>query len=88
MEIKDVKHIVSGWEAILKGDTTEVHKERANVCSTCEHKKLSIVHKLLPDVSGTKEVNGMVCNDCDSVIKCPLQAKIRTEEKICDKWER
>lgn len=80
----DYKGIYTGWLALIKHQTTDIHKERANECSKCDEAKNSIIEVLLPDLSDTKSVNGLICGLCS----CPLQAKIRTEGEKCDKWKR
>lgn len=79
-----MKGFISGWGNVIKGLTTDIHKNRAKSCDKCPLKKESIIKQFLPDFSGTEEVNGMVCEPCG----CPLQAKIRSEEKLCEKWEQ
>ena len=78
-----ITNILSGWKNFIdKTEVTEaIAKQRANICSTCEYSKKS---KLLAFVKDElKEVEGYYCADCGG---CPLSAKVRTKNNICDKW--
>lgn len=79
----NVEDILSGWSNFIdKSEVTEkIAKQRAKVCSKCEHAKKSILLGFVKDK--LKEVEGYYCNDCSG---CPLSAKIRTKNDICKKW--
>ena len=77
----NVKNIINGWKNVIIKDheVEDEAKRRAKICSNCEHAKHGTVLKFVKDK--LKEVEGLYCGDC----KCPLTAKIRSEE-ICKKW--
>ena len=71
--------IIKSWIKVFKGVTTDEDKRRAKVCNSCES---AVYNKYLDFLNDElKEVEGMVCSDCD----CPLLAKIRSDKK-CYKW--
>ena len=71
--------ILNAWIKVLKGDTTEEHRRRAEVCKSCPSSKYKKYIDFINDE--LKEVKGMVCTDCG----CPLIAKTRSTDK-CYKW--
>jgi len=66
--------IGKAWIEVLKGKTTKIQKQRAEICANCpssQHKKYLEFFK-----EELREVKGMVCIECG----CPLSAKIRSED--------
>ena len=80
-----IKDIISGWSNFIdKSEVTEnTAKERASVCAECEHAKKGVLLGFIKD--NLKEIEGYYCNDCE---KCPLSAKVRTKNDICEKWRK
>ena len=83
-----ISNILNGWQNFLsKSEVTEqLAKERASKCKECEHAKHGTLTAFIKD--DLVEVSGFVCMMCDSYIKCPLSAKIRSEKETCpiQKW--
>ena len=82
--INKINDILSGWSNFIdKSEVTEeTAKQRAKICSECEHAKKSMLLGFIKDE--LKEVEGYYCNDCGG---CPLSAKVRTKNDICEKWK-
>ncbi|MHA2088257.1 MAG: hypothetical protein ACW972_08265 [Promethearchaeota archaeon] len=80
-----INDIISGWSNFIdKSEVTEeIAKQRAEICSKCEHAKKSMLLGFVKDE--LKEVEGYYCSDC---FGCPLSAKIRTKNDICEKWKK
>jgi len=80
-----ISDILSGWENFLnKSEVTEkIAKQRAKICSTCEHNKKGMLLAFIKDK--LTEIQGRYCNDCSG---CPLSAKVRTKKDICEKWQK
>lgn len=76
-----IKIIAKAWIQVLKQNTTEEHKRRADICKPCEYSSYQPMLDFINDE--LKEVKGLVCTDCGG---CPLIAKIRSTVK-CSKWE-
>ena len=79
-----LSQILSGWINYF-GESKEVKKlarKRALVCAECTHAKHMKVLSFLEDE--VKEIEAMACELC----KCPLSAKIRSQDSKCDlgKW--
>jgi hypothetical protein len=68
----------------IKGDVTDLQKERATECASCEDKEQRVYADILD--SKMVEINGYVCTRCD----CPLATKIfaKGKKNICNKWRR
>jgi len=85
LESMNYKAILSGWEAFMnKSEVTEkLAKERAVICSGCEHAVKSKLVGLMGD--DIVEVQGYKCSVCS----CPLSAKIRQSIEPCPvgKWK-
>jgi len=73
--------ILKAWVQVARGFTTQEHKRRAAICSSCPDKKYTHYLDFIND--DLKEVKGFVCTPCG----CPLIAKIRSTDK-CKKWEK
>ena len=75
-----LKHILTGWKNYLdKTQVTEaVAQQRATLCAACPHAGKGKLLTFIKDV--LKEVQGAYCNIC----KCPLSAKVRSND-ICPK---
>lgn len=80
--------------AILSGFTNfhfpspeieKIAKERAKICSTCEHANPDHPFKLLLDDNSTKEIKNLGCKVCG----CLLSAKVRQLFEGCPlkKWK-
>lgn len=71
------------WISVLKGKkATFEEKRRAEICVKCPDSEHA---NFLDYVKGDiKEVKGLYCNKC----KCPLVAKLKTNDKnhICKLW--
>jgi hypothetical protein len=80
-----IKDILSGWTNFIdKSEVTEeIAKERAEICATCEHAKKGMLLTFIKD--SLKNIEGHYCNDCGG---CPLSAKVRTKNDVCEKWQR
>ncbi len=82
--LKSVKNILNGWQNFIsKNEISEkIAKERALKCKGCvfavESKTIKAFIK-----DEIKEVQGFVCDKC----KCPLSAKIRSQNEKCPKKE-
>ncbi len=73
--------IANAWIEVIKGNTTEEHKRRSEICNKCELKEygdiLSVINDELINVIGFR------CGECG----CPLIAKIRSTDKCpLKKW--
>lgn len=77
------KNILSGWKNFLsKSEVTEaVAEKRAMICGTCPNLKQGLLLAFIKD--SLTEVEGAYCNVC----KCPLSAKVRSND-VCpeNKW--
>ena len=80
-----IKDILNGWKNYLVDDPVieKVAKERATICSGCEEAKEGKFTAVLKDYK-LHEIEGRYCGEC----KCPLSAKVRSENESCplDKW--
>lgn len=80
----NVDNILKGWENFTtKSEVTEeLAKKRATECSKCSFLKKGILLAFIKDK--LKEVEGTYCDKC----KCPLSAKVRSENEKCPlkKW--
>jgi len=72
--------VLKGWRyAIWRDEKHEqLARNRAEICSGCEHAKHGKILKLVGD--DIKEIQGHYCGLCD----CPLSAKLRSEDETCD----
>lgn len=74
-------NIVEGYTNLLipDADIELMALCRLRDCYQCEHRKLLLT-------LGSKEI--FACGKCDSIIKCPIEAKARVEREICpvNKW--
>jgi len=77
---KMLNHILTGWKNYLdKTNVTEaLAQQRATICAACPHARQGKLLTFIKDV--LKEVQGAYCNVC----KCPLSAKLRSND-ICPK---
>ena len=75
--------IIKAWRNVIVKDPTieEEAKRRASICSGCSFAKKGKILTFVKDE--LKEVEGLYCGEC----KCPLTAKIRSEN-ICQKWKQ
>ena len=73
-----IHNIVEGWSNYINDITEPYAIDRAKICGGCEfnkHGKLLIFVK-----DAIKEIEGNYCDKC----KCPLSAKIRSQNEKCD----
>ena len=76
-----ISKIVKAWIKVFEGSVTEEHKRRAFICHGCEFAKHNKYLDFIND--DMEEVKGMICSVC----KCPLIAKIRSEDSCPEnKW--
>lgn len=82
-------NILNGWQNfIAKSEVTELEAvERAKHCIDCKHKAFSKTLKAFVQ-DDLVQIEGYVCMKCESSIKCPLSAKLRSENETCplSKW--
>ena len=74
-----ISNIVNGWKNLFfKDDKIElIAEQRAKICVNCKYAKQN---KLLIFVNDDiQEVQGYECTKC----KCPLSAKLRSENEKC-----
>ena len=80
-----IKEILNGWKNYLIEDPVieEVAEKRASVCKICTHLKKGKFTSMLKDYK-LHEIEGHYCDKC----KCPLSAKVRSQNEKCpiDKW--
>jgi hypothetical protein len=80
-----LKDILNGWGAYLINDatSTEIAKQRAEVCSNCNKPVKGSFEVFMPDYS-IKEIQGLKCSICD----CPLSTATRSKNYKCPlgKW--
>lgn len=79
----ELKNILDGWENFIdKSEVVEnVAKERALKCSQCPELKHGKLLAFIKDE--LTQIQGCYCNKC----KCPLSAKIRSNDKCpLGKW--
>lgn len=81
--MEQLSKIAKGWSKYLKGTTTPLERERAEVCKGCIHAVVGTYEQLMPDYS-LSEIQGLKCDVCN----CPLSTKIRCETSDCPlkKW--
>jgi hypothetical protein len=79
-----IKNVLNGWENFLdKSEVTEdLAKQRAKECVKCPKAKHGLLTAFIND--DLKEIEGHYCDIC----KCPLSAKLRSENENCpiNKW--
>jgi hypothetical protein len=82
--MKKLDNIINGWKNfILKSEVTElIAVERAIKCVECRHAKNGFLTAFIND--DLKQIKGVYCEKC----KCPLSAKLRSENEKCPigKW--
>lgn len=79
----DINLILQGWGNYLdKSEVIEAQAQfRADICSECHKAKKGKVLTFVKD--NLKEIEGYYCDEC----KCPLSAKIRSNDKCpLGKW--
>lgn len=79
-----LKNIINGWSNFMsRSEVTEmVAVSRGLYCIDCDYAKFSKTVKAFIKDDFT-EIEGFVCDKCPSVIKCPLSAKLRSEDESC-----
>lgn len=88
MNVNTFNAILSGWKNVVfkNKDIEELAIVRAKICSSCPHanKKYKFKKFLPEEGSGTKEIEGLACNECG----CPLSAKVRQVLESCpdNRW--
>ena len=82
--LEKINDIKSGWTNFIdKSEVTEeIATKRAKICATCNYNKKGILLAFIKDK--LEEVQGRYCSKCHG---CPLSAKVRTKNNICEKWE-
>lgn len=76
-----IKNILNGWKNFIEKSEVSEHLavQRALHCVDCKELKKG---KLLSFINDElKEIEGNYCNKC----KCPISAKIRSENETCPK---
>ena len=75
-----ISNILNGWQNFLsKSEVSEaLAKQRAQICLNCPHNKEGKVLAFIKD--DLKEIESHYCDLC----KCPLSAKLRSENEKCD----
>lgn len=75
--------ILQGWKSYFTNETPDFAKDRAEICSECNHAKEGSFEVILKETE-IKEVEGLKCSLCN----CPLVTKLRSEIERCpvDKW--
>lgn len=80
-----IKDIINGWKNYLVDDPVidAIAKQRAKVCEVCPEAKKGKFTAVLKDYK-QHEIEGKYCGVC----KCPLSAKVRSENEKCplEKW--
>ncbi len=80
-----IKNILNGWKNYLVDDplNNEEAKVRAEICAVCPEAKEGKFTAVLKDYR-LHEIEGKYCGVC----KCPLSAKVRSENESCplNKW--
>jgi hypothetical protein len=81
--LKKLKSILEGWTnyAFESKEIESMAKARASQCANCELAVYGLVASLVDDE--IKEIKGLVCNGCETNIKCPLSAKLRSPNEYC-----
>lgn len=83
----NINNILNGWKNFM--DKSEVSEklavDRAVHCLDCEFKEKGVLMYFKDTI---KEMEGYKCTKCPSLIKCPLSAKIRSNNEKCPigKW--
>ena len=75
-----ISNILNGWQNfIAKSEVSEkLAKERAAECAKCTHAKEGKILAFIKD--DLKEIEGYYCDLC----KCPLSAKVRSQNENCE----
>jgi hypothetical protein len=75
-----ISNILNGWQNfIAKSEVSEkLAKERAAECAKCTHAKEGKLLAFIKD--DLKEIEGYYCDLC----KCPLSAKVRSQNENCE----
>jgi hypothetical protein len=75
-----ISNILNGWQNFLsKSEVSEsLAKQRAQICLNCPYNKEGKVLAFIKD--DLKEIESHYCDLC----KCPLSAKLRSENEKCD----
>ena len=80
--MSELKTILKAWVEVIKGNTTDEHRRRSEICKACPMSEHSKFLNLIGDE--LIETKGMVCKMCG----CPLSAKIRSEDTCpLGKWK-
>jgi hypothetical protein len=82
-------NILQGWKnyAFESKEIESMAKARAVDCAGCDMAVYGLVASLVNDE--IKEIKGLVCNGCETNIKCPLSGKLRSPNESCPKglWQ-
>jgi len=81
--LSKLKTILTGWRNFIdKSEVTEKKaQERVRICAACPHAKRGKLLAFIKD--DLKEIEGYYCDIC----KCPLSAKIRSNDTCPEnKW--
>lgn len=85
MRKKSISNFLNGWSNFMKKSEVieQVAVGRALFCIDCPSAKYSKTIKAFVN-DDLKEIEGFVCGEC----KCPLSAKLRSENEKCPlgKW--
>ena len=75
-------NIINGWKNLFLMLETDLARERAKHCSSCDHARAGSFEKLIGDK--IIEIKGLKCDLC----RCPLSPKLRSTNEKCPlkKW--
>lgn len=75
-------NIIKGWSSLLLGLNSDLARQRAVICKRCPEAVDGIFEEFINDE--IVEIQGKKCGKC----KCPLSAKLRSENENCPlgKW--
>lgn len=77
-----VFNIINGWKNLFLLLETDLAKERARSCTSCDEARSGTFEKFIGDQ--IIEIQGLKCRKCG----CPLSAKLRSVNEKCplNKW--
>lgn len=87
--VQKLHNILQGWKNYVfeSKEIESMAKSRAIECAKCELAVYGLVASLIDDE--IKDVKGLVCNGCETGLKCPLSGKLRSPDEKCPKglWQ-
>jgi hypothetical protein len=83
IKIKKLKLIFDGWKnyAFENKEVEVLANKRAEFCAKCPFAVIGNISIFIND--DIKETEGLVCDRCDTKIKCPISMKIRSINEKC-----